>query len=44
MDLKAKVFDQVAAARTGDKTVDEATNCIIMAFKIYLEERVISLQ
>ena len=28
MDLKQDIFDQVASARTGRKTVNEATNCI----------------
>lgn len=29
MDLKTKIFDQVSAARTGQKTVNEATESIL---------------
>lgn len=29
MDIKTKIFDQVAAARTGQKTVNDATNEIL---------------
>ena len=30
MDLKTKIFDKVEAARTGQKTIDEATNEILL--------------
>ena len=34
MDLKTKIFDQVAAARTGQKTVNEATESILDLFSV----------
>jgi hypothetical protein len=34
MDLKTKIFDQVAAAKTGQKTVNEATNTILGLFGV----------
>ena len=34
MDLKIKIFDQVAAAKTGQKTVNEATNEILILLNV----------
>jgi hypothetical protein len=34
MDLKEKIFDQVAASRTGQKTVNEATESILYLFSV----------
>lgn len=38
MSLKQKVFDQVAAARIGNKTVNEATEEILLFFSVEIPE------
>ena len=32
--MKEKIFDIIAAARTGDKTVNEATNEVLLLFNV----------
>lgn len=38
MDLKAKIFDQVASVRTGQKTVYQATDAILNLLDVVATE------